>query len=286
MKKRLHWLRMQALDLLTAYLIPLLGALLPARLGKSLMWRLAAWSWLLPDRSSWADRAERVYLGSEGCISRQWRWIHLMEAAEYWRVMMGLPARLTIQGQWPDRPGFMAVGMHLGAGITALWHLNRLGLSPRLIYRPVKAEDLPGRPLLYWSHRLRLRMMIRLCPAGPIGTGGAREQVLDAIRSGQSVPMVIADTPSPRPNAPMIRIGQRQLGLRSGVFSLLEESNCPVVFFTTTFCTESGKTCLVIDPVDDQAGITDRLVARMEQALEGSIGQWHLWPALGQDLPG
>ncbi|MGY6630004.1 MAG: hypothetical protein ACXIUL_03255 [Wenzhouxiangella sp.] len=282
MKGPLHWLAMQFTDALAVYLIPLTGALLPARLCKSLIWRLAGWAWLLPDRSRWIDHAESVYLGSQGRLAREWRWMHFMESAEYARLILGLPARLEVDGQWPDRPGFMAVGMHLGAGITALWHLKRLGLSPRLIYRPVRPEDLPGRPLLYWFHRLRLRLMVKLCPAGPIGTGGARQEILEAIQSGRSVPMIIADTPSPRPDAPMIRVGQRHLGLRQGVFSLIEESASPVVFFVTTFCPHSGKTRLVIDPVDAQPGASQRLLARMEHLLAQTPGQWHLWPALGQ----
>ncbi len=285
MKRRPGWLAMQAADLLAVYLIPLIGALLPARLCKSLLWRLAGLAWLLPDRTDWIDRAENAYLGSQGRLARDWRWMHLMESAEFARLLLGLPARTTIEGEWPDRPGFMAIGMHLGAGITALWHLNRLGLSPRLIFQPVKAEDLPGRPLLYWSHRLRLRLMRKLCPAGAIGTGGARQQILEAIQTRTSVPMIIADTPSPRPDAPMIRIGQRQLGLRRGVFSLIEESGSPVVFFTTTFCRHSGATRLVIDPVDTKPGTSQRLLERIEQSLRDTPGQWHLWPALGQHFP-
>ena len=286
MKRWSGWLAMQVTDALAVYLIPLIGALLPARLCKSLMWRLGGLAWLLPDRSRWIDRAEGTYLGSQGQLAHEWRWMHLMESAEFARLLLGLPARMTVEGEWPDRPGFMAVGMHLGAGITALWHLNRLGLSPRLIFRPVRPEDLPGRPLLYWSHRLRLRLMRTLCPAGAIGTGGARQQILDAIQMRASVPMIISDTPSPRPDAPMIRIGQRQLGLRQGVFSLIEESQSPVVFFVTTFCPRSGKTRLVIDPVDTEPGARQRLLQRIEQSLADNPGQWHLWPALGQHLPG
>lgn len=284
MTRKSSWLTMQVADLLAVYLIPLTGAVLPARLSKSLLWRLAGLAWLLPDRSDWIDRAESAYLGSQGHLAREWRWMHLMESAEFARLLLGLPARLTIEGKWPDRPGFMAIGMHLGAGITALWHLNRLGLSPRLIFRPVQREDLPGRPLLYWSHRLRLHLMQKLCPAGAIGTGGARQQILEAIQTRASVPMIIADTPSPRPDAPMIRVGQRQLGLRRGVFSLIDESGSPVVFFTTTFCPTSGKTRLTIDPMDSEPGASERLFERIEASLAQTPGQWHLWPALGQHL--
>ncbi|HSH27968.1 MAG TPA: hypothetical protein VK972_09435, partial [Wenzhouxiangella sp.] len=246
MKSPLDWIGHQLRDAVTAVAAPLVAALLPARLSKSVLWRVAGISWLFAEHQEAIVRSEQRCFATSGELPRHWAWTNLMDATETWRIAIGLRPRLEIHGQWPKQPGFVAAGIHFGSGIGALWHLREQGLSPRLVYRPVARGDMPGRPVLYLWSRLRVRLMHRLCPAGAIATGGSSQTILQALREKSSTLMLVLDTPGAPDSRWQLTIGQCRVGLRTGGLRLLEEQKPAVTFFHGCFDRNSGLTRLTL----------------------------------------
>lgn len=277
MRSVLRWLRHQTRDAVTAVLAPLSAALLPARLSKSLLWRLAGWSWLFAEHQEAIEWSEQQCFGKSVNLHQHWAWTNLMDAMETWRIAVGLGPRLDVHGQWPVRPGFVAAGIHFGSGIGALWHLRERGLSPRLVYRPVARGDMPGRPILYLWARLRVRLMHRLCPAGAISTGGASETILETLHEETSTLVLVLDTPGAPDSRWQLPIGRCLVGLRTGGLKLIEEQRPAVTFFHGRFDRNSGRTRLTLRALDEEATRTSDLLGLMREAIDEDPCQWVLW---------
>lgn len=280
MNSPLRWLHLQIADLISAFLAPLVGALLPAGFNKSIQWRIGRFRWLFPDRSRWIDSAEAACFDQNVALGQHWRWTMLMEACECWRLLIGLKPRLRVKGTWPETPGFLAAGMHYGVGIGALWHLREVGLKPRFVYRAVTAETLPGRPVLYLWYRLRRRLVDRLCPDGPIVIGGARRELEAAVSSGRSTPVVLIDTPTTEPTPWQLELGHCRTGIRSGVFALIADTGCRAAFFNVSTDRETGHSNLEIEMLPASGDRSTLLVKRINEVVRTDPGQWLLWPGM------
>ena len=277
MKSIFRWVRHQISDTMIAVAFPLAGALLPARLSKSILWRVAGWSWLFADQRAAVEWSERHCFGEPVELLQNWAWTNLMDAMETWRIAIGLAPRLDIQGDWPAESGFVAAGIHFGSGIGALWHLRESGLSPRLVYRPVVRGEMSGRPILYLRARLRVHLMHRLCPAGAISTGGSSGQIMDALRERTSTLMLVLDTPGAPDSRWRISIGQCLVGLRTGGLKLIDEQQPPVTFFQGCFDRDSGRTVLTLQSLDNGSNDAAGLLEVMKAAIDKDPRQWVLW---------
>lgn len=277
MRSMLRWIRHQVTDTVTAVLAPLCAALLPARVSKSLLWRLAGWSWLFAEHRSNVEWSERHCFGGATNLLQHWAWTTLMDAMETWRIALGLAPRLDIEGQWPSEPGFVAAGIHFGSGIGALWHLRESGLSPRLVYRPVARGEMPGRPVLYLWARLRVHLMHRLCPAGAISTGGASQKIHDTLREASSTLMLVLDTPGTPDSRWQLDIVDCRVGLRTGGLKLVEQHNPPITFFHGRFDRHSGRTQVTLQQLEETSTHAAGLMKVMQEAIAEDPCQWALW---------
>ncbi|WP_376694039.1 hypothetical protein [Wenzhouxiangella sp. EGI_FJ10409] len=272
-----QWLAHQLRDAVTAVLAPLSAAILPARLSKSLLWRVASIGWLFAEHRAAIAWSEQACFGEKADLHRHWAWTNLMDAMETWRIALGLSPRLDIEGEWPAAPGFVAAGIHFGSGIGALWHLRESGLSPRLVYRPVAPGDMPGRPILYHWSRLRVRLMHRLCPAGAISTGGASDRIVETLRDGDSTLMLVLDTPGAPDSRWQLTMGRCRVGLRTGGLKLIDEEAPPVTFFHGRFDRNTGRTRLTLQTLDEASTNASGLLAIMQEAIADDPCQWVLW---------
>jgi len=274
------WLHLQIADALISFIVPVVAAILPARMTKSLLWQVARIGWLFADRSARVDRAAEKCFGETGNMQQHWRWATLMENSETWRLMVGLSPRISVDGEWPDEPGFVAAAMHYGSGIVALWHMRELGLQPRLVFRPVTRADMPGRPVLYLWSRLRLGLFFRLCLSRPIQTGGARETVADAIAHRDGSPMLAFDTPSSEPDRWAMTIGRGKMRLREGGLRIIRDTPCRLVAVSVTSNRQTGKAHLRIRQAEPGADQQQFLLEFMNRTIADDPGQWHLWPVI------
>lgn len=289
----LRWAHHQLADALGDFVLPLLAAMLPRALANRMLWRAAGLRWLFPGIAPTIEASETVCFEAPSGLYRRWAWTTLMEAAQAWRLLLGLRPRLRVDGRWPQAPGFLAAGMHYGSGITALWHLREAGLAPRFVFRPVGRDDLPGRPVKFVWYRLRTRLIERLCPDGPITTGGAGEVIVDSLRRGRATPVLLFDTPSTQPSDWRLRVGHGEIALRAGGARLFSRIRPDVAFFTVTLDRDSGTETLTITRLDPESPLRDQIMARMQARMRAEPGQWLLWrgaaglfvPAAGRDSP-
>lgn len=275
--KLLTWLHHQIADGLADFLLPAVAAILPRRWSNGLLWKAAAVEWLYPASGNAIEPSEHACFEQPVDLRRRWAWTTLMEAAEAWRLMFGLRPRLTVEGQWPQSPGFVAAGMHYGVGISALWHLRRQGLLPQFVFRSVDRQDLPGRPVKLAWYRLRTRLIRRLCPDGPITTGGAGQRIIEALNDRRSTPVVLFDTPTPEASDWCLRVGNAELPLRSGGARLFGQTGATVVFFVVTIDPQTARTVLTITTLTPDRPVDEQVMALMEKTMCNDPGQWLLW---------
>ncbi len=271
------WLHHQVADLLTDFVFTPLAAVLPQFLTNRFLWHVAGIEWLFPGTYAAIRHSETICFDSATELPRRWAWTTLMEAAQAWRLMLGLRPRLEVRGNWPDQPGFIAAGMHYGAGICALWHLRESGLQPRFVFRPVAARDLPGRPLKLAWYQLRTRLIRRLCPPGPISTGGAGNRILQVLETGRAAPVVLFDTPMRDNGDWRMRVGKAKIPLRSGGARLFGQMQTDVTFFTVTIEPDTGRLELAITRLESGVSLQDQVLQLMETAMSRDPGQWLLW---------
>lgn len=258
-------------------MLPAAAACLPARLMNRFLWTCAGIRWLFPGSSQAIASSERICFQGHTALRRKWAWTTLVEAAEAWRLIFRLHPRLSIEGQWPRSPGFIAAGMHHGIGINALWHMRRAGLNPRFVYRPVQRRDLPGRPVKFFWYRLRTRLIGQLCPTGAIPTGGATREIAETLRNAQATPVMLFDTPAQAGDDWLMQLGQGEIPLRSGGARLLSRSSARVCFFSVAIDERTGRGKLNIKRLDERRPIEAQIMDSMEEALAENPGQWLLW---------
>lgn len=275
--RALTWLHHQFADLLSDFVLPGLAALLPQRWMNRLLWQAAGLAWLFPDSAQAIEPSENACFGAVSDLRRRWAWTTLVEAAQAWRLIFGLRPRLTVNGHWPQEPGFIAAGMHYGTGIIALWHLRHCGLRPRFVFRPVARNDLPGRPVKRAWYRLRTRLIKQLCPNGPITTGGASQRINQALHEDRSTPVLLFDTPTQEPGDWCMRVGQAEIPLRSGGARRFGQTGTPVAFFVVTVNPDTGESELAITRLDPHRPVQEQVMEYMEQAMKHDPGQWLLW---------
>lgn len=274
------WLKHQLADLLSDFAIPATAALLPRRWMVRFLWHTARIKWLFPGLWQTIHRSERICFNKSRPLAHDWAWTTLMEAAQAWRMLFGLQPHLKVIGNWPDQPGFVAAGMHYGVGICALWHLRQCGLRPRFVFRPVERDALPGRPVKLIWYRLRTRLIRRLCPDGPIPTGGASEQILQAIAGNAATPVLLFDTPMPEPGDWYLRVGAGEIPLRSGGARLLSKVETKVAFFVVGINPDTGNGELSICKLNAGFELQNQIMLEMERVLQDRPGHWLLWHAV------
>ncbi len=275
----MRFLRLLAHDLTGIWVAAFLAALLPPSLGTRLLWLVARLVNFHPDdpqsvgtyKSCWPDRS---------MSARELRWAVLMEAAVAWRVWMGRAPVMEMEGQWPDTPGFVAVGAHFGAGIVVLWSLREAGLDPRLIFRPPTRAWLWRRPAGYVWNLLRYRLILRLCPGGCVATGGSRSQIESMLESGDCVPVIHFDTPTQTGSAEWtLQVGARHMRLPTGGRDLVQQAKADVIVFQPIMDLTCGKvrvrllSCRANELAERYSNWTSELIANHPE-------QWYLWPVI------
>lgn len=281
--KRPGWWHFAVSDALRWLLLPALAALLPAGAARRLLHLVAAWRGLVPEIDEVEQTLDTCFPGRSDAVADYARTM-LIEAMTLWRIRFGLSPRLEVHGEWPEHPGFAAVGGHFGNGIAVLWHLRQAGLKPRFLFRPPAADWKRTRPVFWLWSRVRYGVVMRLCDAQPMTTGGARSKLAAVLGGGDATPVILLDTPAePGSRETRLRLGRRRICLREGASAVLAESGCTVVMFVPRI--DGANTRLELRTLDTDTDSPAEVFAdRFAQELERVPGQWHSWPGIGPSL--
>ena len=272
-------------DAAQLFLLPLLAALLPWRLGFGLLQRAAKWPWVL---ASEVDQAFKGAATVSPIADRAaWQWEHrLVRMADhadlYLSLLRGdgwLRRHVHVQGSWPESGPFLAAFLHSGAGLWGLRHLRGAGHRAAFVSIRFDRSMYGNQPLRYWYACLRARATARAAGRPLIFTGNARQEMLDRLAHGENI-VAALDVPPAGRSGVATRLFGRPAHLVRGVFDIAVESQVPIVLFTMRVHADTGERTLCIHP--PIRGISaEALAAHFAPLLEREATEnapaWHFW---------
>jgi hypothetical protein len=280
-------LQVEGRDLLELVLLPGLAALLPWSLAFRLLRRLAR------AMSPYADatNAALAQAGARGWVGDAAHWllvrrvIALVDHADLYlartRSDRWLARHLDVQGEWPPagQPGLICT-FHWGAGMWALRHARKSGLTAHPLVAPLNGAHFAGRRVLLAYARARTAEVTRSlgCPA--LDTSGSLRPVLGALQRGEQV-MAAIDVPADQVSASE-EIGL--LGMRArvprGLFRLAVDKRLPVTVYLTGLNVGTGRRLLRIHQLgvyEDLAQLMQDVFAFLDEAIREDPPAWHFW---------
>jgi hypothetical protein len=213
------------------------------------------------------------------------RFMTLAEASMAWRAIFRRRLPVDLNHDWPDEPGSVAVGGHYGAGIAVLWSLREAGLRPQFVLHPPNTAQRRRRPLGYLWSLLRFRLVLRLCPDGPLTTPGARAALDASLTARCTTPVVLLDTPSPKAeDGPgwSFQLGECTVPLRGGAREVIQRHRAPVMLFWARTSPQTGRVEIEIQSPGE--GALERWPSVLGETLSADLAQWQLWPFIAGSL--
>jgi len=282
-----RYLRHLLHDFIEIYIVALVAACLPERLGARVVWAGAGLYRFHPDihqpqaafTSCWPGRVLN---------DRELRWNYLIEASTAWRLILRRKLSVEHIGQWPEKPGFIVAGAHYGNGIIMLWSLYAAGLRPRFMLRAPEKKLLRYRPALWPWSLLRFRLIKRLCPDGVVLTGGALNSLQSILEEGQTTPVVLFDTPAPPHHSDWtLDLGQCAVCLYTGAARIiakhLDHRHVPVVYFKPDTRPGQAGSRLHIQCLDASQW-THQCCSAISDSINQQPEGWLFWPNIEPHL--
>jgi hypothetical protein len=280
-------LRDELRDLVEVVLLPGLAAILPWRLTFRVFERLARRDWLYRQASKRA-LTEALARGWAG-VPEQWLWRRkmttLVDHADHYlartRSDRWMDRYLDVQGQWPQ-PGQAALLLtfHWGAGMWALRHAKRAGLTGHMLVAPLQGAHFAGRSLLHRYIKARTNSIALALKAPFFDVANDMRALFKALNRNEQI-LAVIDVPADQVSAsqPLTILGM-QARVPTALLRLAVERSLPVYIYVTGVRMEDGRRFLRIRRASDDAGL-DALVHDVFQQLEQVITEdppaWHFW---------
>lgn len=280
-------LRDELRDLVEVVLLPGLAAILPWRLTFRVFGRLARRDWLYRQASKRA-LTEALARGWAG-VPEQWLWRRkmttLVDHADHYlartRSDRWMDRYLDVQGQWPQ-PGQAALLLtfHWGAGMWALRHAKRAGLTGHMLVAPLQGAHFAGRSLLHRYIKARTNSIALALKAPFFDVANDMRALFKALNRNEQI-LAVIDVPADQVSAsqPLTILGM-QARVPTALLRLAVERSLPVYIYVTGVRMEDGRRFLRIRRASDDAGL-DALVHDVFQQLEQVITEdppaWHFW---------
>ena len=280
-------LKRNGADLVTLFVIPILIALLPWRIGFRVLRKLARHerSHKIHVDQSW--QMARLYLPDE--VEEDWKWrfrtLRLIDRVDAWLVLLRPRSWWSKQiircGEFPeaDRP-HVFLSYHWGGGQWIWSQLVRHGFPTHLISRRAEVADLGAGRLALMLGRARLRGLRRLGGEEVIFLGGASGPVRKVLGEGHSV-LGMQDMP-PAPWDPVLRrpLLNGEVAYPFGLARLALEANASVVLLSFAFDMKTGKRTLNVTTLPREADletIATRYVEHLDECLRKESAFWQIW---------
>jgi len=265
-------------------LVPALAALLPWRLGFKYLRHLSRDLRRLDGIGELARRAATTHLGPAADLnfaqrSLLVRWVDGCDAFLLrLRSDRYLQRWLDVDGQWPQPP-FLAVNLHYGAGMWGLRHLKRHAQRGHFLSIRFAGAAAP-RGWLRGLLKFRQNSVERALGAPVIFTGGARKQILAALRAGTSVVALLDSPELPERGTCQVDLFGAPMHLHTGVILLALEAGVPIVPFLVQLG-DDGRRQLGIGPAihaTTAAAVVAELSPWFRHRVHADPASWHLWP--------
>ncbi|SFN52872.1 hypothetical protein [Dokdonella immobilis] len=281
-------LKRNGADLINLFVLPILIALLPWRIGFAVLRFMAR-----HDRSHNAA-IEQAWLAAAphcpGEDAANWKWrfrlLRLLERVDTWLVFLRSSRwwarHIDRDGEWPrERGPFVMLTYHWGGGQWIWRQLQEQGMPAHFIARRAHANDLGAGRVALWYARVREWGITRHGNRDIIFTGGSRRRIDEVMGAGGSV-VGMMDLP---PAAHQKTIEQPLLDgvvrIPLGLANLAAEVAASVLLFHCSFDIGTGrrKLKLLTLPAGCPAEeIGRQYLAELDRCLRRESAFWQLWP--------
>ena len=281
-------LRNEARDFLELVLVPGLAALLPW----PVCFRLFRWGCRFNVLYRQECHDALLYARARGCVpgdAARWlqtcRLITLIDNADFYlsrtRSDRWMARHLQVTGEWPA-PGLASLlcTFHWGAGLWALRHIGKQGLTAHAIVAQHARANFNGRTVRYLYYGARNRENERALGTPGIEASASPRPVMQALRANQQV-IAAVDVPADQVAAsePVSILGHPARVPR-GLFRIAAESQVPMFVFLTGLRLSDGKRTLQIHRLSanrDMQHLIRDAFALLEHALIANPAAWHFW---------
>ena len=280
----LQRLRQNSRDLVALVLAPVAAAALSDRLAHRLLNRLARDDWYFERPGEAVAAAYAAWTGSTPEAS----WVHRhrrlelrdrSDALRAWTSSTGGYTRMVhLAGDAIPPAPFVGITLHYGAGLWSLRALRERGIRASFMSIPMRRQDYPGRPLMYWFECARNFIAARLGNASVTYSADSYAQLKALLAAGHSI-IGMLDVPgvSPKYRRTVDLLG-RVISLPTGLTALAREQNVPILAFYVRERVPGGGLELVTRVIE--SGATDpfdQTWAFFRNALERDSAPWHAW---------
>ncbi len=281
-------LRRNLADLVHLFLVPLLIALLPWRLGLACLRRMARGGHGLDAVADAAFSAarEHVDIGDEAAWKWRFRLLQLLERVDTWLLLLR-PARwwrhqVEVLGEWPpEARASVLLTYHWGGGQWVFRLLREHGRAAHFIAQRSSVGDHGRGRVSLGLAAVRRRALARAGCLGVLYVGdGSGRRIGEALARGESVCGML-DLPARDDQGSFDGhlLGQ-PVRLPNGLLRIGAGAGVPVLLFSASFDPASGRRRLQVEALpagSDVAAIGARYLHHLDQCLRTESAFWQLW---------
>ncbi len=287
MNKAIKYTLREGRDLVVFFLLPALSVVLPWSWYYALMQRVLrlhvffhrvavrAWDNAVAHIEPDLPQSEWVF---------QYKLLIMLDVTDYW--LLRFRKRRALQLIEHENAGFstaqrgqLALSMHWGTGLLALYAMKQAGLQPQFVY----AEYNPG-----FAHqgflerryrRMRTRLFDWLSGTQAITTGGGFARIRAGVAAG-CTPVILFDAPKAGETEYCLQQGDLSMAVASGVFTLLCDQNLDGFLFDMDFDVHTGRRPLRVGatlPKADPQALQEALQAVFFERVLQHSARWYFW---------
>ena len=291
--------RRNGADLIHLFLVPILIALLPWKIGFRLLKRMArrgygdgpgverAWQAArahLPEQDvgEWKSRFLLLQL-----VERVDTWLVLLRSARWWS------GQIDQTGDWPVHAGpFVILTFHWGGGQWIWRQLRQAGIPAHFLARRPQVADLGAGRLAIWFARVREFGLVRQSGCKVIFTGGSSALIRDALQQRHSV-VGMLDLPAGENQASVRRpLLDGEVAIPFGLLRVAVETGADLLMFSCALDLDSGRRSLhivTLPAATDVQTAATCYVDHLDQCLRRESAFWQVWgsaPSMFVSPPG
>lgn len=287
--QHLHFVRVQARDLVELWLLPGLAAVLPWPWCFALFRLLARWPWLyrVSVVEAAAQASARGWIDEEQ--AQRWmaerRLVTLVDHADFFlskfRSAHWLARHVTVEGAWPaSGQAAILCTFHWGAGTWALRHARLAGMQARMMVAGLDSPAYSGRPVMFAYAWRRVAMIARELGSPTLDTSASLRTVVRTLEDGNQV-MAVVDVPSDEVDASCtVELLGRPARMPRALLRLAVQRRLPIVVFLCGIDLRSGHRWISINTLGHYAsvdGLASDVFSRLDEAIRRCPTLWHFW---------
>jgi hypothetical protein len=283
---RKNRLRRELRVLVERWLVPLLIALLPWRLGFRVARRLARWPWFFRERvdATLAVASRYGVVDDPARFAAEQRLYHLIDHVDLFLLKLRsdrfLDRHFDIDGDWPAGDGpLITLSFHWGAGFWGLRSVRRSGRRFAGLSVRTDRESFAGQTLLHRYALARNAEVIRTGAHALVYIGDGPRPMLRALQSAVGL-LTSIDVPNLGGEV-RVRVLDRDALLPTGMIKIAEKAKVPIVFFAVWIDLATGRRKLRIREalhVEDRDAAMRFAAGHLDWMLRQAPAAWHFWP--------